>query len=187
MKKVVVTGYKPTELGIYNADDPRIFYIQATIKKRLTALIEEGLEWVLISGQMGTELWAAQVVADLRDSYDVRLAILPPFLNQEKRWPEEVQLLYEEMTMLADYYQPIYNKEYEGPFQFKRKDRFLIEHSDGCLVLYDPETPGSPEYFLNHAQHYHDKGGYPVYYVTAMDLEDTVEEIKMADPDYWTQ
>lgn len=39
------------------------------IKKKLIDLIEDGLEWVLISGQLGVELWAAEVVIDLKNQY----------------------------------------------------------------------------------------------------------------------
>lgn len=57
MKILTVTGYKPMELNIFKEGDPRIAFIKAAIEKRLIYFIEEGLEWVLISGQMGVELW----------------------------------------------------------------------------------------------------------------------------------
>lgn len=53
MKILAVTGYKSMELGIFKEDDERIKFIKAAIQKRLIGFIEEGLEWVLISGQMG--------------------------------------------------------------------------------------------------------------------------------------
>ncbi len=52
-KILTVAGYKPMELNIFKPDDERITYIKAAIRKRLLAFIEEGLEWVLISGQTG--------------------------------------------------------------------------------------------------------------------------------------
>ncbi|MDI5787971.1 SLOG family protein [Bacillus licheniformis] len=35
----------------------------------MIALLEEGLEWVLISGQLGTELWAAEVAFRCRKNF----------------------------------------------------------------------------------------------------------------------
>ena len=32
------------------------------LRRKLTAFVEDGLEWVIISGQLGVELWAAEVV-----------------------------------------------------------------------------------------------------------------------------
>ncbi|MFD1018442.1 SLOG family protein [Thalassobacillus hwangdonensis] len=187
MKTLVVTGYKQMELGIFKQDDQRIMFIKAALKKRLLSLIEEGLEWVLVSGQMGVELWTAEVVMDLKESHDIKLAILPPFTNQEDRWPEQLKMKYEELTLVADFYKPVHEQDYKAPYQFRQKDQFLIEHSDGALLLYDTDTPGSPDYFRKMAMDYQEKGSYPIYYITPMDLEDIVEEIRMADPDYWAQ
>ncbi|WP_394217355.1 SLOG family protein [Halobacillus trueperi] len=187
MKTIVVTGYKPMEMGIFKHNDPKVEFVKETIKKRLRSYIEEGLQWVLISGQMGVEIWTAEVVLDLKEQYDVKLGVLPPFENQEERWPEDLKLVYEEVTMTADFYQPIYNKGYEGPYQFKAKDQFLIDHSDGCLVLFDEDTEGSPQYFLRGAKKAQNQGEYEIVYITPLDLEETVEELQMADPDFWSQ
>ncbi|UOQ42749.1 DUF1273 domain-containing protein [Halobacillus salinarum] len=187
MKTIVITGYKPMEMGIFKYDDPKIDFIKKTIMKKLVSLLEEGLEWVLISAQMGVEIWAGQAVLDLQKDYDVHLGVLPPFENQHERWPEAWKEAYEELTMVADFYQPIYNSGYEGPFQFKAKDKFLVAHSQGCLVLFDEETKGSPEYFLKEAENQRQTKEYPVLYITPLDLEETVEEIRMSDSDYFNQ
>ncbi|WP_281975490.1 DUF1273 domain-containing protein [Halobacillus litoralis] len=187
MKTLVVTGYKPMEMGIFKPNDPKIAFIKESIRKRLSAFIEEGLEWVLVSGQMGVELWTSEVVLDLKEEYEIKLGILPPFENQQERWPEDLQMIYEEVTMTADFFKPIYKKGYDGPYQFKAKDQFLVAHSDGCLVLFDEDTKGSPEFFLRAAEKAAEKEDYPILYITPLDLEETVEELRMANPDYWSQ
>ncbi|WJE14052.1 DUF1273 domain-containing protein [Halobacillus sp. ACCC02827] len=188
MKTVVVTGYKPMEIGIFKANDHKIEFVKETIRKRLLAYMEEGLEWVIHSGQMGVELWTAEVVLDLKEEgYNIRLGILPPFENQQERWPEDLQQVYEEVTMLADFFRPLYQKGYDGPYQFRARDQFLVEHSDGCLVLYDEDTKGSPDYFLKTAEKYKETKDYQILYITPLDLEETVEERRMSDPDYWNQ
>src|SRR5699024_1553763 len=99
-------GYKPMELNIFKVDDQRISFIKAAIRQRLVGFIEEGLEWVVVSGQMGVELWAAEVVMELQEQYDIRLALIPPFENQETRWPESIQQVYQKLTAVADFYRP---------------------------------------------------------------------------------
>ncbi|MYL61040.1 DUF1273 family protein, partial [Virgibacillus halodenitrificans] len=71
MNIVTVTGYKPMELSIFKENDSRIDFIKAAIEKRLIGFIEEGLQWVIISGQMGVELWTAEVVMDLKEKYNI--------------------------------------------------------------------------------------------------------------------
>lgn len=182
LKRLFVTGYKSMELGIFKENDPRVSIIKAAIEKRLIGFIEEGLEWVLITGQMGIELWTAEVVLDLKDMYDIHIAMIPPFENQEKRWPEPLKEKYQELTFTVDFYQPLYKGDYKGAYQFQAKNEWLIEKSDGCLILMDEENIGSNSYFYNAAKK---KESYPIYSITPMDLDDIVEEIRMNDPNYW--
>ena len=65
-KVVFITGYKAHELGIFDQKHEGIKYIKKAVLNRLITLLEEGMEWVLITGQPGVELWSAQVVFDLQ-------------------------------------------------------------------------------------------------------------------------
>ncbi|MEC5425701.1 DUF1273 domain-containing protein [Virgibacillus sp. C22-A2] len=183
MKIITVTGYKPMEIGIFKENDPKINFIKAAIEKRLIGFIEEGLEWVIVSGQMGVELWTAEIVLDLKDMYDINIGIFPPFENQESRWPESLQEKYQELISVVDFYKPIYQGDYKGAFQFKAKNMWMADKSDGCLLLMDDEFPGSNRFFHEAAKAV--EGDYPMYVITPTDLDDVVEEMKMADPDYW--
>ncbi|WP_060681047.1 SLOG family protein [Virgibacillus halodenitrificans] len=184
MNIVTVTGYKPMELSIFKENDPRIDFIKAAIEKRLIGFIEEGLQWVIISGQMGVELWTAEVVMDLKEKYNINLGIFPPFENQENRWPEHLQEKYQELTMIADFYKPIYQGDYKGAFQFKAKNMWFADKSDGCLLLMDDEFPGSNRFFYQAAKQI--EKDYPIYVITPADLDDVVEELRMQNPDYWS-
>lgn len=182
MKVLNVTGYKSLEMGIFKESDPRIEFIKAAIEKRLKEFIEEGLEWVIVSGQMGVEMWAAEVVQQLQENYPIQLGIFPAFENQANRWPEVLQMKYEELIMTADFYKPLYAGDYRGPFQFQNRNIWFAEKSDATLILIDEEHPGSVQYFYKTAKQQPD---YPIYLITPMDLDEIVEEIRMQDPDYW--
>ncbi|GGA80769.1 SLOG family protein [Ornithinibacillus halotolerans] len=183
MKVLTITGYKPREINIFKENDPKIAIIKAALQKKLIGFIEEGLEWILISGQMGVELWAAEVALDLKEEYDIQIAIIPPFENQDERWPEDLKFKYEELKMVADFYQPLYKGEYKGPYQFRAKNKWLVEKSDGCLLLLDEEYPGSNKFFYEEAKRA--SKDYPIYLITPFDLDEMGEELRMSDPDYW--
>jgi len=182
IKNLVVSGPKPMELNIFNESDKRITFVKKAIEKRLIQFIEEGLEWVLISGQMGVEMWTAEVVLDLKETYDIHIAMIPPFENLASRWPESLQYKYEELSFTVDFFEPIFHTEYKGPHQFRARDEWLIDKSDACLLLMDEEYPGSVGYFYNMAKNVE---GYPVYFITPFDLDEVVREIKMEEPDFW--
>lgn len=183
MKILTVSGYKPMELNIFKEDDPRITFIKAAIEKRLIGFIEEGLEWVLISGQMGVELWTADLVLELKEMYDINIGVFPPFENQDNRWPDSIKEKYQELMMIADFYKPIYQGDYKGPYQFKAKNMWFVDKSDGCLLLMDEEYPGSNRFFYETAKNANKD--YPIFTITPADLDDAVEEIRMSDPNYW--
>lgn len=182
VKVLLVTGYKAHELGIFDTKHIGIKYIKKVLKKRLISFIEDGLDWVLISGQLGVELWAGEVVVDLKKQYPhIKLAVLTPYLNQESNWNESNKALYEFVIGQADFVDSISKREYENPTQLKQKNEYLIKKSDGLLVLYDDEKPGSPNYYVMNAMKQQEDSNYEVYYI----YPDEVEMAYQDDHEFW--
>jgi uncharacterized phage-like protein YoqJ len=177
MKVLAISGYKPFELGIFKKDHPSVVFIKAALKKALTPLIDEGLEWVLISGQLGVELWAAEVVFELQLEFpELKLAVITPFLDQAASWNEQNKEWYESVLAQADYVDSLTKRGYEKPWQFRLKNQFFIEKSNGLLLLYDQEKEGSPKYLYELALQYQKKHDYRLELITFYDLQITVEE-----------
>ena len=184
-KVLAISGYKPFELGIFKKDHSSVDYIKKALKKELLPMIEEGLEWVLISGQLGIELWAAETVFDLQLEYpDLKLAVITPFLDQESNWKEENKEWYESVLMQADFVDSVSKKAYEKPIQFRVKNQFFIEKSDALLLFYDQEKEGSPKYIYEMAVSYQSTHPYPVHLITFYDLQNIVEEENASRFDY---
>ncbi|MFS0574686.1 DUF1273 domain-containing protein [Sporosarcina sp. 179-K 3D1 HS] len=182
LKRLVITGYKQHELGIFDEKHPGIRFIKKAIEKRLLSFLDEGLEWVLISGQLGVETWAAEVVLDLKREYPaLQLAVMPPFLEQEKNWNESKQEAYHAIVAQADFYKPLTNKPYEAPWQFSEKDKFFLRNSDGLLIVYDEENEGSPKFVKRMADQFAEKTDYEVFSITADDLQVVAEEEQLQD------
>lgn len=153
MKVIAVTGYKPFELGIFKNDHPGVECIKKALRRKLTAFVEGGLEWVIISGQLGVELWTAEVVFEIQVEYpDLKLAVFTPFLEQEEGWKEDNREYYEFILSQADHVDSITKRKYESPEQFKLKNQIFIEKSDALLAVYDEEKPGSPKYIVEAAK-----------------------------------
>lgn len=181
MKTLLVTGYKPHELGIFDHKHIGITYIKKAIQKRYVPLIEDGIEWIMISGQLGVELWAAECAYELKEMYpELKVAVLPPFLEQEAQWKEESKERYREVLNQADFVKPITNRAYESPSQLRLKNDFLIEKSDALLVLYDHDQPGTPKFYLEPAlKKQNSVADYPIFYLTPEDIEDARREEEM--------
>lgn len=177
IKVLAISGYKPFELGIFKNDHPSVFYIKAAIKKTLIPMIEDGLEWIMISGQLGLELWAAEVIFELKSEYpDVKLAVITPFLEQEANWSENNTEYYKSILAQADFIDSVTKKKYEKPWQFVLKNKFFIEKSDALLLFYDQEKEGSPRYIYEMAVQFQNNHSYPIQLITFYDLQVIVEE-----------
>ncbi|WP_246942037.1 DUF1273 domain-containing protein [Bacillus pinisoli] len=185
LKVLAVTGYKSFELGIFQKEHKGIHYIKKAIRKRLIPLIEEGLEWVIISGQLGTELWAAEVVIELKKEYPVQLGILTPHLQQEEKWNEGNKEQYEWILSRADFIDSITKRPYENPGQLKVKNQYIVQKTDGLLAFYDDEKKGSPFFMVQEAQKKMNLQDYHIFFITPYDIEEIVNEEQFNDPSNW--
>ncbi|WP_028402745.1 DUF1273 domain-containing protein [Ectobacillus panaciterrae] len=174
MKVLAVTGYKPFEIGVFSQEHPGVRYIKKALHRSLLSMLEEGLEWVIISGQLGVELWAAEVVFDLQMEFpSLKLGVFTPFLDQEENWNEANKEHYEFVVAQADHVDSITKRKYESPQQFQLKTRFFIEKSDALLAMYDEEKEGSPKFLVQAAMA---RENYPCYLIRFSDLQDIIDD-----------
>ena len=180
MKKLVISGYRGNELGIFDTKHPGIRIIKQAIEDRLLNFHEDGLEWVLLSGQQGVEVWAAEVVISLkRQGIPLKLSITPPFSEFMARLNPEKQAEFQQLILAADFYQPLTTGGYQGAWQFQERDKFLLRNSEGALLVYDEEQPASPKFFLQLIQSYQaQRKDYSLEQITSYDLNDTAEQIQ---------
>ena len=182
MKSIYVTGYRPHELGIFYFIYPWVEIIKKAIEQQLRVLIDDGLEWIIVSGQQGVETWAIDVVMQLKVDYPyLKYSVITPFLDQQKNWNELKQMRYDELIAKADYVTSITKRPYEAPWQFIEKDKFIINNTDGMLLVYDEDNEGSPKYVLKLVEKYQEKYDYALFRINAYDLQTIAEDMQRAD------
>ena len=183
---VTISGYKAFELGIFKQSHPAVSYIKKIIRKSLQDLVEEGLEWVIISGALGTELWAAEVVYEMqeKEGIDLKVAVITPFLDQESKWSEQNKEWYESVLAQADFVDAVSRKPYEKPWQLRLKNQFLIEKSDALLLFYDLEKDGSPKFLYEDAKKFQNEQDYEIILIQFNDLQVLVEEEQWKNEEY---
>lgn len=186
IKRLLISGYKGHELGIFKTDHPGVDFIKLAIQKNLRRLLEEEeLEWVIISGQLGVELWAAEVTFDLQLEFpNLKLACITPFLDQEKKWKDETKEYYEFILSQADFVDSITKKPFEGAWQFRAKNKFLIENTDGVLLVYDEDKPSNAKYLKEACLKYSEKKQYEVLLITLYDLQSIAEEEQLKQSEW---
>ncbi|RUS45179.1 DUF1273 domain-containing protein [Cohnella sp. AR92] len=178
MKNLLVTGYRAHELGIFSQKHKGIPYIKQAIAAKLIPLAEEGLEWVLTPGQYGVDLWACEVVIELKKQFpELRLSIMTAFANPEEKWKDDRKEYYFELLKQVDFHAPVSKQPYNGVWQFKARDELLLRKSDGILLVYDEDSgEASPRYFKEAALRRNAKDGYRYLSIGAEEIQSVAEE-----------
>lgn len=179
IKNLYVSGYRSYEVSVFTEDDPKLHYIKLFFEKRLTEYIYEGLEWVIISGNIGTELWVGQVVLKLKKDYpELKLAILLPYTGFQSKWNEKNQALFNSIVEKADYLNYTSNSEYSNPSQLKNHQEFIMRNTDGCLLFYDIEHEGKVKFYYDKAKAYQENTIYDIDLIAFDELQWFVTELE---------
>lgn len=158
MVSVLVVGYKAFDLGIFGDKDQRLKIIKAAIRRDLIYLLENGMKWLVFTGNLGFEVWVLEVAKELQEEYNFQLATIFIFENQGENWNEVNQ------EKLANFKNVDFIKyaypSYENPSQFRTYNQFLLESTDGAYIFYDEENETKLKYLyrmMKENEQYHIK------------------------------
>ena len=158
MVSVLVVGYKAFDLGIFGDKDQRLKIIKAAIRRDLIYLLENGMKWLVFTGNLGFEVWVLEVAKELQEEYNFQLATIFIFENQGENWNEANQ------EKLANFKNVDFIKyaypSYENPSQFRTYNQFLLESTDGAYIFYDEENETKLKYLyqmMKENEQYHIK------------------------------
>ncbi|MFC3931297.1 SLOG family protein [Streptococcus dentapri] len=171
MTSILVTGYKNFELGIFNDKDPKIEIIKKAIKKNILRYCDQGLDWLVFTGNLGFEFWAFEVAQELKSEYNFQLAVIFPFQTHGQNWNEGNQMKLATFKQ-ADFLKYSY-ETYQSPGQFRKYQQFLINNTNQAYVFYDPEAETNLKSFIKQMTI---KRHYPVDFLTFEKLNEILEE-----------
>lgn len=188
LKSIYVSGYRSYELNIFDQTDRKFKYLREFLKDRIRSYIENGVEWFIINGQLGIELWAAEVVLEFQEELEedypeIHLAVILPYTSFGENWNETNQALLDRVTHQADYVNYSSNKDYESPKQLNANQTFTIRNTDGALLIYDTmmgeSADGSPKYVYDLIEKYQAQSAYELDLVSFEEIEFFIHEYNM--------
>lgn len=179
MQRIWITGYRSYELNVFKDDDPKV----EVIKKVLTAHLKSYLErdedecWLITGPQMGVERWVLECGLALREDYpQIRLALMEPYTEFDKRWNEGNQ---EKLAMIkdkVDFTAAVTNHPYQSPRQLRTYQQFMLTHTDEALLVYDSEYAGKSQYDYRRIRSYQEEHDYPLAMVDFDELQEAAVE-----------
>lgn len=179
MRRLWLTGYRSYELNAFGDDDPKITVVKRVLTQRLTGLLEEDDDefWVITGPQLGVEQWGAAVALELKaDFRQLKVAMMLPFGDFGQQWNAANRDRLVNLRDRVDFAREVTSKPYESPEQLRLYQRFVLDHTDRLLMVYDPDHPGKPKYDYELAKKYGDQQDYPVDLVDFDELQEAAVE-----------
>lgn len=135
-KRVCFTGHRPEKITIPEHT------IKDKLKEQIIKAINEGY-CVFISGMArGVDLWAAEVVLQLRSNgYTIKLICALPYEGFEKNWNDEWQIRYRKVISEADFIKcvsPCYSQNC-----FQTRNEWMVNHSTKIIAVYNGKHGGT--------------------------------------------
>jgi len=192
LKSIFVSGYRSYELNIFDQTDPKYLYLMEFLKERLQSYVEEGAEWFVITGQLGIELWAGELILEMKEENPaIHLSVLLPYTSFQDNWNEKNQALFDRVIRQADYVNYTSNKDYESPKQLKGNQVFTIKNTDGAFLIYDTmmeeSADAKPKYVYDLIEQYQAQSEYELNLVSFDEIELFIHEYNMTHEGFQNQ
>lgn len=131
------TGHRPKSFPWgYNETAPDCVMLKKVLAEQITTLVDNGVTGFISGMALGVDLWAAQIVLDLRKKNPaVKLCCALPCEGQEKKWPAKTQEQYHSILGQADKVICL-SKAYSSTCMLDR-NRWMVDHASCLLAVYN--------------------------------------------------
>lgn len=146
------TGHRPSSYQFgYDEEHPDCAAIKILMTTQLGALIGNGVRTFLSGMAAGADLWGAELVLRFKKEYpDIRLIAVIPCESQADKWSAELRERY--FNILAECDETVYiSRHYTKDCMFRR-NRWLIDHANFVLAVYNGSSKGGTAYTVNYAR-----------------------------------
>lgn len=144
MKTCAFTGHRPQSLPFgFNENNTGCIQLKEKLRELTIHMVEdEGVLHFLSGMALGTDLFAAEIVIQLRKSYpDISLSAIIPCASQPSKWSSFQQNRYKNVLRLCDH-AIVIQKEYTSDCMQKRNE-YLIDHADCIIAVWDGRISGT--------------------------------------------
>jgi uncharacterized phage-like protein YoqJ len=152
------TGHRPSHFQFgYDETDNDCLRLKITLRSEILRMIDFGVTQFLSGMALGVDMWAAEIVLALRKiGHPVKLTCVLPCETQADKWREEYRERYFHILENAD--EVLYtNIKYTSICMYER-NKYLVEHTDYLLAVYDGISKGGTAQTVRFAQ----KKGIPI-------------------------
>lgn len=126
------------------------------LRKEILKAIDDGYRVFLTGMSRGVDLWAADIVIELRRyNKDLKLMCVIPFEGMEERLPVDWKKHYNLVRKQADWVQVLSDRY--SPDVYQKRNTWLVNHSSRLIGVYNGEPSGT-----GNTIHYAQEQGIPI-------------------------
>lgn len=135
-KRCCFTGHRPEKLHLPESK------VKALLEQAIIQAVEDGFLTFISGMARGVDMWASEIVLDLRaDNSNIHLICTPPYKGFEKRWSLSEQRLYNDILENADYVKFVGERYHKACFQ--ARNVFMVNHSKRVISAYNGSSGGT--------------------------------------------
>ncbi len=134
--RVCFTGHRPEKLTRNEKA------IKEDLEKEIRQAIADGLNVFITGMARGVDIWAAQIVLNLRDEgYQVKLMCACPYDGFETGWKREWQEQYKATLATADFVKYVCDGYSRSCFQIRNE--WMVNHATRVIAVFNGEKSGT--------------------------------------------
>lgn len=112
------------------------------LRKEILQAIDDGYRVFLTGMSRGVDLWAADIVIELRRyNKDLKLMCAIPFEGMEDCWPVDWKKHYNLVRKQADHVQVLSDRY--SPDVYQNRNQWLVNHSSRLIAVFNGEPSGT--------------------------------------------
>ena len=136
MHRACFTGHRPEKLTRHEE------VIKKDLEKEIRQAVADGLNVFITGMARGVDIWAAQIVLQLRgEGYGIRLICACPYDGFETGWSQEWQRQYKEILSEADFVKYVCEGYSRSCFQIRNE--WMVDHSARVIAVFNGEKSGT--------------------------------------------
>jgi uncharacterized phage-like protein YoqJ len=138
------TGHRPNKLYGYDKYDDDNVTIRNILMEQIIYCIENYNAKYFISGMaLGTDMWAAEIVIELRKSYpDIKLVAAIPFIDHKESLLPESQIEWQKIIDEANLIHYV-NKGKYNSICLQKRNEWMVDNSIGQIAVWDGSKGGT--------------------------------------------
>ncbi len=136
LRRCAFTGHRPE--AVIGTEGKII----VELRKEIIKAIDNGYHVFLTGMSRGVDLWAADIVIELRRyNRDLKLMCVVPFEGMDNHWPVDWKKHYRLVLKQADWVQVLSDQYYKEAYQVRNE--WMVDHVSRLIGVYNGQPSGT--------------------------------------------